>query len=251
MISIKNDKEIECMREAGKILAYVHEEIGQFIKPGITTYELSEYGFKLIKKSGCTASFYHLYDFPAPFCISLNDIVVHGIPDKHTYIKEGDIVSVDGGVCYKGYHSDAARTHIIGNVSTEIIDLVERTKQSFFEGIKFAKDGNYLHDISNAIATYIEPFGYGIVEEMVGHGIGKAVHEDPDVPNFRKKNKGPKLKKGMTLAVEPMINLGTKDVYYDGPDDWLCRTKDGKYSAHYENTILITDNEPEILSLNI
>ncbi|MDO5563825.1 MAG: type I methionyl aminopeptidase [Eubacteriales bacterium] len=249
MIIVKNDNEIECMREAGKILAYVHEEMASIIRVGISTYEISEYGFKIIKKKGCTASFYKLYDFPEPFCISLNDVVVHGIPDRHTFLKDGDIISIDGGVCFKGYQSDAARTHIVGNVSNEIKDLVDRTKKSFYEGIKYARDGNHLHDISNAIANYIEPFGYGIVTELVGHGIGKKVHEDPEIPNFKQNTRGPKLLRGMTLAIEPMINLGVSDVNFSEEDGWTVRTNDGKVSAHYENTILITDNEPEILTI--
>lgn len=248
MISIKSGREIELMREAGKILAETHEKIKDFIKPGITTLEIDEFGRKLIENKGASCSFYRLYDFPKHFCISLNDEVIHGIPSKDRYIKEGDIVKVDGGVCFKGFHSDAARTHIVGKVSKEIIDLVERTKMSFTKAMEKAIPGNHIVDIGKAIDDYITPFGYGIVEEYTGHGIGSDLHEDPDVPNYETVKKGAKLEKGMTLAIEPMINMGTYEIYV-GDDNWTVLTKDHSLSAHYENTILITDNGPEILSI--
>ena len=181
-------------------------------------------------------------------CVSVNDEVVHGIPNKHHILQEGDIVSLDAGLIYKGYHSDAARTHAVGKISTEAQKLMEVTKQSFFEGIKMAKDGNHLYDISNAIDAYVTPFGYGIVRDLVGHGIGTSLHEDPQIPNFAQKKKGIKLRAGMTLAIEPMINLGCADVEWLD-DDWTVVTEDGTLSAHYENTILITEGEPEILTL--
>ena len=248
MISIKSSREIELMKEAGKILGEVHNKIGEYIKPGLSTKEIDDYAARLVSKRNATCSFYHLYDFPGNFCISLNDEVIHGIPSKDKIIRDGDIVKVDGGVCYKGFHSDAARTHIVGKVPDEIEALVERTRQAFFEGIKAAIPGNHIIDISTNISDFIEQFGYGIVEEFVGHGIGSNVHEDPDVPNYIPDRKGPKLRENMTLAVEPMINLGTYDVETKS-DNWTIVTKDKSYSAHYENTILITNNGPEILSL--
>ena len=248
MVSIKSDREIELMREAGKILATVHNEIGDYIKPGLTTYEIDKFAEKQVKKYNASCSFYHLYDFPGNFCISINDEVIHGIPSKTRYIKDGDIVKIDGGVCYKGYQSDAARTHIVGKVSDEVEALVERTKQAFFEGIKHAVVGNHINDISTAIEMFIDNFGYGVVEDYVGHGIGQKVHEDPEIPNFATKSKGIKIKKNMTFAVEPMVNLGSYEVYTE-KDNWTVKTIDGSYSSHYENTIVITDNEPEILSL--
>ena len=248
MVTIKSHREIELMREAGKILGYVHNEIGNFIKPGISTLEIDKFAERLVKKSGASCSFYHLYDFPGNFCISINDQVIHGIPKKDVIVKDGDIVKIDGGVNYKGYQSDAARTHIVGNVSKEVKDLVERTKQSFFEGIKHAIPGNHINDISTAIETYIDQFGYGVVDEYVGHGIGTKVHEDPEIPNYASTKKGILIKKNMTFAIEPMINLGTYEVFTDD-DNWTVKTCDGLPSSHYENTIVITDNGPEILSL--
>ena len=248
MVSIKSDREIELMRDAGKILATVHNEIANYLKPGLTTYEIDKFAEKIVKKHNATCSFYHLYDFPANFCISINDEVIHGIPSKSRFIKDGDLVKIDGGVCYKGYQSDAARTHIVGKVPDEVEALVERTRQAFFEGIKYAVVGNHINDISTAIEMYIENFGYGIVEDYVGHGIGKQVHEDPEIPNFAADRKGIMIKKNMTFAIEPMINLGSYEVY-TAEDEWTVKTVDGSFSSHYENTIVITDNEPEILSL--
>lgn len=248
MISIKSDREVELMREAGKILAEVHNKIADYIKPGISTLEIDEYAGKIVKNHNASCSFYHLYDFPKNFCISLNDEVIHGIPSRNRILKDGDIVKVDGGVCYKGFHSDAARTHIVGKVPDEVEALVERTKQAFFEGIKAAVEGNHICDIGRNIENYIDQFGYGIVEDYVGHGIGSSVHEDPDIPNYEPEKRGPKLRKNMTIAVEPMINLGTYEVF-TADDEWTVKTMDGLPSAHYENTILITDNEPEILSI--
>ncbi len=249
-VTIKSAKEIELMREAGRRLEMVHDEMGGMIKPGISTMEINEYGDRLIRKLGCEPNFLNYGGFPASICVSVNEEVVHGIPRRDHILKEGDIVSLDAGLIYKGYHSDAARTHTVGKVSEEVQRLLDATKQSFFEGIKKAKPGNHLYDISNAVADYIEGFGYGIVEELVGHGIGTSLHEDPQVPNFRQKKKGMKLLPGMTLAVEPMINLGTWEVVWL-KDQWTVVTKDHKPSAHYENTILITDGEPEILTLHI
>lgn len=248
-VTIKSAREIELMREAGRLLEIVHDEMGRIIKPGISTMDINECGEKMIRKLGCVPNFLNYGGFPAAICVSVNEEVVHGIPRKEHILKEGDIVSLDAGLIYKGYHSDAARTHRVGQVSEEVQKLLDVTKQSFFEGIKMAKPGNHLHDISNAIDAYVSSFGYGIVEDLVGHGIGTKLHEDPQVPNFRQKKKGMKLIPGMTLAVEPMINLGIKDVIWL-EDQWTVITKDHKPSAHYENTILITDGEPELLTLH-
>ena len=248
-VTIKSAREIELMREAGRILAKVHEELGKAIHPGMSTLDIDRLGEKLIREFGCVPSFKNYNGYPASICVSVNDEVVHGIPNKHHIIREGDIVSLDAGVIYKGYHSDAARTHAVGQITPEAQKLIDVTRQSFFEGIKKAVAGNHLFDISNAIADYVEPFGYGIVEELVGHGIGHALHEDPQIPNFRQKRKGIRLMPGMTLAIEPMINIGRPDVEWLD-DDWTVVTEDGSLSAHYENTILINEEgEPDILTL--
>lgn len=248
MVTIKSHREIELMRKAGKLLAQTHEEMAKAIKPGISTWEIDKIGEDIIRSFGCIPSFLNYNGFPASICVSVNDEVVHGIPDKKRIIKDGDIVSLDAGLIYEGYHADAARTVMVGNVSEEARLLVERTKESFFEGIKYAKSGNHLHDISNAIGDYCESFGYGVVRDLVGHGIGTKLHEDPQIPNFRQRRRGIKLQAGMTLAIEPMVNIGTYDVYWQD-DDWTVVTGDGSLSAHYENTILITDGEPEILTI--
>lgn len=247
-VSIKSAREIELMRAAGKILAKVHENLGKELKPGMSTWEIDKLGEEMIRSFGCIPSFKNYNGYPAAICVSVNNEVVHGIPNKKHLIHEGDIVSLDAGVIYKGYHSDAARTHGIGEISKEAALLIERTRQSFFEGIKYAKDGNHLHEISNAIGAYAESFGYGVVRELVGHGIGTHLHEDPQIPNFAQKSRGVRLKSGMTLAIEPMINAGRPDVEWLS-DDWTVITEDGSLSAHYENTVLITDGEPEILTL--
>ena len=248
-VSIKSAREIELMRESCKLLADVFYNLEQAIKPGISTMEINELGDKLIRAHGCVPNFLNYNGYPASICTSVNEEVVHGIPKKSTILKEGDIISLDAGLIYKGYHSDMARTFPVGKVSEEATLLMERTKQSFFEGIKMAKNGNHLHDISNAIASYISQFGYGIVRDLVGHGIGTHLHEDPQVPNFAMKKRGIRLCAGMTLAVEPMINLGTGDVDWLD-DDWTVASADHSISAHYENTILIMpDGEPDILTL--
>lgn len=247
-VIIKTPSQIELMREAGRILAQVHDELEKIIEPGISTLEIDQAGEKLIRRFGCESSFLNYNGYPASICVSVNEEVVHGIPSAKRILKEGDIVSLDAGVIYKGYHSDAARTHAVGKISQEAAKLIEVTKQSFFEGIKFAKPGNHLHDISNAIGRYAESFGYGVVRDLVGHGIGSHLHEDPEIPNFVQKSRGIRLVPGMTLAVEPMINSGTYRVEWLD-DDWTVVTRDGKLSAHYENTILITEDGCEILSL--
>ena len=247
-VTIKSAREIELMREAGRLLAEVHDELAAFIKPGISTKDIDKLGEKLIRDRGCIPNFLNYNGYPASICVSVNDEVVHGIPNKHRILQDGDIVSLDAGLIYKGYHSDAARTHAVGTISKEAQQLIDVTRQSFFEGIKYAKAGNRLHDISNAIAAYAESFGYGVVRDLVGHGIGTALHEDPQIPNFKQLRRGMKLMPGMTLAIEPMINAGTWEVCWLD-DDWTVVSEDGSLSAHYENTVLITDGEPEILTL--
>ena len=247
-VTVKSAKEIELMREAGRLLEKVHDEMGQMIRPGISTMDINEYGDKLIRKMGCIPNFLNYGGYPASICVSVNEEVVHGIPRRDRILQEGDIDSLDAGLIYKGYHSDAARTVGVGQISDDAAKLIEVTKQSFFEGIKFAKEGCHLHDISNAIAAYVKPYGYGIVRELVGHGVGTKLHEDPQIPNFAQIKRGPRLRPGMTLAIEPMINMGRADVEWLD-DNWTVVTEDGSLSAHYENTILITEGEPEILTL--
>lgn len=247
-INIKSEKEIELMRESGRILSNVLEELQTMVRPGISTLDIDKKCAELIKSYDCIPSFLNYNGFPASICISINDEVVHGIPNKNRIIREGDIVSLDCGVIYKGYHSDAARTVAVGEVSEEAKRLIEVAEQSFYEGIKYAKAGHHLHEISEAIQTYVEAHGFSVVRDLVGHGIGKKLHEEPQIPNFRQKRRGPKLEAGMTLAIEPMINAGRYDVYWED-DDWTVVTADGSLSAHYENTVLITDGEPELLTI--
>ncbi len=247
-VTIKSEREIELMREAGRILATVHEELKNMIQPGVSTLDIDKKADELIRSYDCIPSFLNYNGFPASVCVSINEQVVHGIPNKKTFLKEGDIVSLDAGVIYKGYQSDAARTWAVGEVSEEAKKLIKVTQESFYEGIKFAKAGNHLHEISAAIQDYVESFGFSVVRDLVGHGIGTEMHEEPQIPNFRQKRRGIKLEPGMTLAIEPMVNAGRYDVYWED-DDWTVVTDDGSLSAHYENTILITDGEPEILSI--
>ena len=248
-VTIKSPREIELMREAGRILAITHNELEKALKPGMSTLDIDRLGEEIIRSYGCTPSFKNYNGYPASICVSVNDEVVHGIPHKDHIIDEGDIVSLDAGVIYKGYHSDAARTHGVGEISPEARKLIDVTRQSFFEGIKFAKPGNHLNDISTAIQAYAESFGFGVVRDLVGHGIGTEMHEAPEIPNFATRRKGIKLVAGMTLAIEPMITAGRYDVVWDNDDGWTVTTEDGSLASHYENTILITDGDPEILSL--
>ncbi|MEG2512789.1 MAG: type I methionyl aminopeptidase [Acetivibrio sp.] len=247
-VTIKSNKEIELMREAGKILCAVHDELEKELKPGMSTLDIDRLGEKIIRGYDCIPSFLDYNGYPASICVSVNDEVVHGIPCKERIIKEGDIVSLDAGVIYKGYHSDAARTHGVGEVSSEAKRLMDVTRESFYEGIKYAKAGNHLFDISKAIQKYVEENGFSIVRDLVGHGIGKDLHEEPQIPNFKPMGRGIKLVPGMTLAIEPMVNAGAYDVWWL-EDDWTVVTQDGSLSSHYENTILITEDEPELLSL--
>ena len=236
------------MREAGRILAAVHQQLGKEIKPGMSTKDVDRLGEEMIRSYGCEPSFLNYCGYPASICVSVNEEVVHGIPSDDRILQDGDIVSLDAGVIYKGYHSDAARTFAVGEISKEARQLVDVTRQSFFEGIRYAKAGNHLHDISAAIQKYAESFGYGVVRELVGHGIGTHLHEDPQIPNFKTIGRGIRLRPGMTLAIEPMITMGDYAVSVLD-DDWTVVTDDNSLAAHYENTVLITEGDPEILTL--
>lgn len=246
-VTIKSEHEIELMREAGRILAVVHDEMAKMIRPGISTMDINRKGEEVIRSYDCIPSFLNYNGYPASICVSVNDEVVHGIPNKKRILQEGDIVSLDAGVIYKGYQSDAARTHAVGQISPEDQRLIDVTRQSFFEGIQFAKAGNHLFDISKAIQNYVESNGYSVVRDLVGHGIGRELHEEPQVPNFKPIGRGMKLRPGMTLAIEPMVNAGKYEIWLL-EDDWTVVTRDSAKSAHYENTVLITEGEPELLS---
>lgn len=247
MIVIKSNREIELMREAGRIVALAHRKVAEAIAPGVSTYELDKIAEKTIRDCGATPSFKGYGGFPGSICASINNVVIHGIPKKNIKLKDGDIISVDIGACYKGYHGDSAMTHPVGNVSQEKLRLIEVTKQSFFEGVKYAKPNNRLSDISHAIQKYVEQNGYGIVREFTGHGVGRKLHEDPSIPNYGAEGMGPLLRVGMTLAIEPMVTMGSYKVKIL-EDDWTTVTVDGSDSAHYENTIVITENGYEILT---
>ena len=228
-INIKSEREIKLMRESGRILANVLKELETYVKPGISTLEIDKKCYEIIKSYGCIPSFLDYRGFPASLCISVNDEVVHGIPDDYI-LREGDIVSLDCGVIYEGYHSDAARTIPVGEITKEAKELIEVAEQSFYEGIKYAKEGKHLHEISEAIQTYVESFGFSVVRDLVGHGIGRDLHEEPNIPNFKQRNRGPRLREGMTLAIEPMINAGRYDVYCLD-NDWTIVTEDGSFSS--------------------
>ena len=246
MIVIKSKQQIELMREAGKIVAETHQILKEAVRPGISTLELDKIAEDNIRKYNAIPSFKGYGGFPGSICASVNDEVVHGIPSSRI-LKEGDIVSLDIGAYYKGYHSDSAKTHGVGVISEEDRKLIEVAKQSFYEGIKFAKEGYRLSDISHAIQEYVEKYGFSVVRDLVGHGIGTQLHEDPQIPNYGLPGKGPRLQSGMVLAIEPMINAGRYKVKILS-DDWTVVTADGKKSAHYEHTIAITEDEPIILS---
>ncbi|MCT4594513.1 MAG: type I methionyl aminopeptidase [Anaeromicrobium sp.] len=246
MIIIKSKKEIEYMEEAGKIVAYTHELLKEHIKPGITTKELDHIAENEIRKHGAIPAFKGYHGFPATICASVNEEVVHGIPGLKT-LEDGDIISIDIGAVINGYYGDAARTHPVGNVREEASALIEVTKQSFYEGLKFCKEGYRLSDISHAVQKYVEENGFSVVRDFVGHGIGQNMHEDPQIPNFGLPGKGPRLKSGMVLAIEPMVNMGSYHVK-TLLDNWTVVTIDGKYSAHYEHSVAITEEEPIILT---
>lgn len=247
-VTIKSKREIELMRDAGKLLRDVHNRLAEEIAPGISTKDLDRLGEELIRKTNSVPSFLNYEGYPASVCVSINDEVVHGIPRDDIKLEDGDIVSLDIGLIHNGYQSDAARTHACGTITKEAEALIKVTEESFFEGMKYARAGNHLHDISNAIGNYCIDRGYGVVRDLTGHGIGTEMHEPPVIPNYPQKRKGILLIAGMTLAIEPMINAGRGDViFYD--DGWTCATEDGSLSSHYENTVLITDGDPEILTL--
>jgi methionyl aminopeptidase len=246
-ISIKNDDQIKIMQKTGAIVGRTHELLAKELRAGITTYELDKIAEEYIISQGAVPSFKGYHGFPATLCISINDEIIHGIPGNRK-IMDGDVVSIDIGACKDGFHGDAARTLGVGDISKESQTLIDVTKQCFFEGIKFAKAGNHLFEISEAIQTYVESFGFSIVRDYVGHGIGKELHEEPQIPNYKPSGRGVKLQKGMALAIEPMVNIGTHEIKRL-KDKWTIVTKDGKFSAHYENSIAITDNEPIILTL--
>ena len=247
MIILKNDSEIDLMRKAGRIVGETLLLIEENIRPGITTAELDRIAEEFITKQGARPSFKGLYDFPASLCISINEQVVHGIPGGHK-LKEGDIVSVDCGAELNGFHGDAARTFAVGKVSDQAKKLIDVTRECFFKGVEKAVIGNRLTDISNSIQQYVESEGFSVVRDYVGHGIGRHVHEDPEVPNFGRPGRGPKLQQGMVLAIEPMVNIGKYNVKTLN-DDWTVVTEDGTLSAHYENTVAILPDGPEILTL--
>ena len=246
MITLKNSHEIELMRRAGKITAAARALAGEMVKPGVTTQEIDREVERFIRKEGAIPSFLNYNGYPGSICISVNDEVIHGIPGKRV-LQEGDIVSVDVGAFIGGFHGDCAATFACGKISPEAQDLIDVTRQSFFEGIQFAKKGYRVLDISAAVQAYAESHGYSIVREYVGHGIGRNLHESPEVPNFGNPGRGVRLLPGMTLAIEPMVNAGSAAIQLLS-DGWTVKTRDGKNAAHYENTILITDGEPEILT---
>lgn len=248
MIYIKSEEEIELMRQGGRILSRLLNEIKELIKPGISTYELDKFAYEYILANGGKPSFLNYNGFPASLCISINEVLIHGIPSKNIIIEDGDVVSIDAGIYYKGYHTDAARTFIVGNVEKIIIKLIEVTEKSFFEGIKFAKPGNRLSDISAAIEKTVTKAGFYVVKEYVGHGIGRKLHEEPSIPNYGKPGNGPILQKGMVFAIEPMV-LQKSPRVTTRSDGWTVAATNGLTTAHYENTIVITENEPEILTI--
>ena len=253
MINIKSKSEIEKMKDSGKIVAEVLNKVEENILPGITTKELDRIASDYIIKSGAFPSFlggpnyYGGVKFPGAICASVNGEIIHGIPDGR-HLKEGDIISVDVGAFYNGFHGDAARTFPVGKVSEAALKLIEVTRQSFFEGLKFVRPNNRVSDVSGAIQDYAESFGYSIVKEYTGHGVGRELHEDPEVPNYRTNRRGHRLAAGMAIAIEPMVNQGTADIVLSN-NKWTVYTKDGKLSAHYENTVIVTEGEPLIVTI--
>ena len=247
MIAIKNGQELEAMRQACKITAAARALAGEMVRPGVSTKAIDKAVHDYIVSQGAKPSFLGYHGYPASACISVNETVVHGIPNGYV-LKDGDIVTVDVGAYYKGFHGDCAATFPCGTVSAQAQKLINVTKQSFFEGIRFAKSGHRVSDISHAIQTYVESNGFSVVRAFVGHGVGAQLHEEPEVPNYGSPGRGPRLLPGMTLAIEPMVNVGTYDVRIL-KDGWTTVTADGKLSAQYENTVLITDGEPEILTV--
>ena len=247
MIYLKSKEEIALLREAGRVVAQTHQELKKHIKPGISTYELDMIAEEFIRSKGCTPSFKGYGGFPGSVCISINETLIHGIPSKSIILKDGDLVTIDIGACYKGYHGDSAWSYVVGVGSEEVNRLMEVTEKSLFEGLNQAKPGNRVGDISNAIQSYVESFGYSLPEDYTGHGVGRDVHEDPAVPNVGIAGRGPRLKAGMVIAVEPMVNAGTSDTY-TLEDGWTVKTADHKLSCHFEHTIAITEDGYEIMT---
>ena len=247
MIIKKSTREIGLMREAGRIVALAHQEVQKHIKPGISTLELDRIVEQVIRANGATPSFKGYNGFPVSICASINEVVIHGIPKATTILKDGDIIAIDIGACYKGYHGDSAWSYYVGKINPNDEKLMNVTKEALYKGLEQAKPGNRLGDISAAIGKYAKSYGYGVVEEFTGHGVGRNLHEDPAIPNYGIPNTGPLLQPGMTLAIEPMINAGTKKVKILS-DGWTTITSDRKKSAHFEHTILITDDGCEILT---
>jgi len=247
MIAIKSERELTAMRQACKITAAARALAGEMVRPGVSTKEIDQAVYDFIVAQGAKPSFLGYNGFPGSVCASVNDTVIHGIPNGYV-LKEGDIVSIDVGAYYQGFHGDCAATFPCGAISTEAQKLIDVTKQSFYEGLRFATQGHRVSDISHAIQTYVESNGFSVVRSFVGHGVGAQLHEEPEVPNYGKPGRGPRLLRGMTLAIEPMVNMGVYDVRIL-KDGWTTVTADGKLSAHYENTVLITDGEPEILTV--
>ena len=247
MISVKTERELEIMRRACKITAAARALAGEMVRPGVTTGEIDKAVHDFIVSQGAKPSFLHYQGYPGSACISVNEVVIHGIPGNRV-LKDGDIVSVDVGACWQGFHGDCAATFACGTISQEAQRLIDVTKQSFFEGIRFARQGNRVSDISHAVQTYVEANGFSVVRAFVGHGVGEHLHEEPSVPNYGAPGKGPRLVKNMTIAVEPMVNMGSYEVRVLR-DGWTTVTADGKLAAHYENSILITDGEAEILTV--
>ena len=247
MIAIKNERELALMRQACRITAAARALAGEMVRPGVTTKEIDKAVHDFIVSQGARPSFLHYHGYPASACISVNETVIHGIPGNYV-LRDGDIVSIDVGALYQGFHGDCAATFACGNISAQAQKLIDVTKQSFFEGIRFAKRGHRVSDISHAIQTYVESNGFSVVRSFVGHGVGAQLHEEPEVPNYGAAGRGPRMLPGMTLAIEPMVNVGTHEVRILR-DEWTVVTTDGKLSAHYENTVLITDGEPEILTV--
>ena len=246
MIILKSPQEIDLMRRAGKITAAARALAGEMVRPGVTTQEINAEVERFIRKQGAVPSFLHYNGYPASVCISVNDEIIHGIPGKRV-LREGDVVSVDVGAYIGGFHGDCAATFPCGQISPEAQKLIDVTRQSFFEGIRFAREGHRLQDISAAVQQYVEENGFSVVREYVGHGVGAKMHEPPEIPNYGRPGHGPRLLRGMTLAIEPMVNAGAAAITQLS-DGWTVKTADGKWAAHYENTILITDGEPEILT---
>jgi methionyl aminopeptidase len=247
MITIKSSREIKLMQEASQILVQARQALFKMIQPGISTEALDQHADTVIRSLGGIPSFKNYEGYPKSICTSVNEVVIHGIPSSKIILKEGDIISIDIGVNVKGYHADSAFTYAVGNISSEAKQLLEITEKALYIGIEEAKPGNYVSNIGHAIETFIKPYGYGIVETFTGHGIGNELHEAPQVLNYGPKNQGPKLKPGMTICIEPMVNLGTKDVQVL-KDGWTVVTKDKRLSAHFEHMVLITEEGCEIMT---